>query len=130
MWISECNTEHSSRHLLPTSEPLKTHYCGNSGRGEWFRNGTIDADTENKKLYIWKIKGKNINPIFNYQTTKLFTGFRFPADSFPAPYSQAAYDGGQIMHRLQPPVQPVLSTDYNSPQAPYNPAFVESPKTS
>ncbi len=25
MWISECNTEHSSRHLLLTSEPLKTH---------------------------------------------------------------------------------------------------------
>uniref|UniRef100_A0A673HMX9 Shisa N-terminal domain-containing protein n=1 Tax=Sinocyclocheilus rhinocerous TaxID=307959 RepID=A0A673HMX9_9TELE len=43
---------------------------------------------------------------------------------------QAAYDGGQIMYPLQPPVQPVLPTDYTSPQAPYNPAYVESAKTS
>ncbi|XP_016428462.1 protein shisa-5-like [Sinocyclocheilus rhinocerous] len=52
------------------------------------------------------------------------------AGLFPARFSQAAYDGGQIMYPLQPPVQPVLPTDYTSPQAPYNPAYVESAKTS
>ncbi|XP_042605727.1 uncharacterized protein LOC109083533 isoform X2 [Cyprinus carpio] len=52
------------------------------------------------------------------------------AGLFPAPVSQAAYDGGQIMYPLQAPVQPALPTDYTSPQAPHNPAYVESPKTS
>ncbi|XP_050951155.1 protein shisa-5-like [Labeo rohita] len=52
------------------------------------------------------------------------------AGQFPGPYSQAAYDSGQIMYPLQPPVQPVIPTNYTSPQPAYNPAYVESPKTS
>ncbi len=52
----------------------------------------------------------------------LLFGFSFPAGPFLAPYSQAAYDGSQIMYPLWPPVQPALPTDCTSPQAPYNPA--------
>ncbi|RXN30476.1 shisa-5-like protein [Labeo rohita] len=48
---------------------------------------------------------------------------------FLAPFSQAAYDGGQNMYPLQPLVQPALPTDYTSPQPPYNPAYMVSPKT-
>uniref|UniRef100_A0A8C1Y945 Shisa N-terminal domain-containing protein n=1 Tax=Cyprinus carpio TaxID=7962 RepID=A0A8C1Y945_CYPCA len=64
----------------------------------------------------------------SYSPKFFFAGFCFPAGLFPAPVSQAAYDGGQIMYPLQAPVQPALPTDY-SPQAPNNPAYVESPKT-
>ncbi|KAL1251590.1 hypothetical protein QQF64_019386 [Cirrhinus molitorella] len=52
------------------------------------------------------------------------------AGQFPAPYSQAAYDSGQIMYPPQPPVQPALPTNYTLPQPAYNPAYVEPPKTS
>ncbi|XP_052446398.1 uncharacterized protein LOC127987974 isoform X1 [Carassius gibelio] len=52
------------------------------------------------------------------------------AGLFPAPFSQAAYDGGQIMYPPQAPVQPALPTNYTSTQAPQNPDYVESPKTS
>lgn len=53
---------------------------------------------------------------------------------YPAPYSQAAYDGAQAPYPLNPPVQPGYAhppppTDSNVAQPPYNPAYVEPPKT-
>ncbi len=40
------------------------------GKENDFTMAQLMQTTENKKLYIWKIKGKKINPIFNYLTTK------------------------------------------------------------
>ncbi|XP_051763737.1 protein shisa-5-like isoform X2 [Ctenopharyngodon idella] len=53
---------------------------------------------------------------------------------YPAPYSQAAYDGGQAAYPMQPPAQPGFThppppTNYSSTQPAYNPAYVEPPKT-
>ncbi|KAL6464818.1 hypothetical protein MHYP_G00271350 [Metynnis hypsauchen] len=53
---------------------------------------------------------------------------------YPAPYSQAAYDGGQPPYPLQPPTQPGYAhptppADYSVSQPPYNPAYVDPPKT-
>ncbi|KAA0712006.1 hypothetical protein E1301_Tti012744 [Triplophysa tibetana] len=51
---------------------------------------------------------------------------------YPAPYSQAAFDGGQASYPIQPPVHPGFAhpaTDYSSTQPAYNPAFMEQPKT-
>ncbi|KAL7837595.1 hypothetical protein SRHO_G00273060 [Serrasalmus rhombeus] len=53
---------------------------------------------------------------------------------YPAPYSQAAYDGGQPPYPLQPPTQPGYAhptppTDYSATQPAYNPAYVDPPKT-
>lgn len=54
--------------------------------------------------------------------------------AYSAPYSQAAYDGGQAPYPLSPPVkpgyaQPPPPTDCTVAQPPYNPAYVEPPKT-
>lgn len=53
---------------------------------------------------------------------------------YPAPYSHAAYDGAQAPYPLNPPVQPGYAhppppTDYNVAQPPYNPTYMEPPKT-
>lgn len=60
--------------------------------------------------------------------------FSVSPGGYPAPYSQAAYDGSQAPYPLNPPVQPSYAhppppSDYNAAQLPYNPAYVELPKT-
>ncbi|XP_048038654.1 protein shisa-5-like isoform X2 [Megalobrama amblycephala] len=44
--------------------------------------------------------------------------------AYPVPFSQAPNDGGQAMFPIQP-AQPLLPTDYTSPQPAYNPAYVD-----
>ncbi|XP_076865507.1 protein shisa-5 [Brachyhypopomus gauderio] len=52
---------------------------------------------------------------------------------YPVPYSQAAYDGGQPPYPLQPPLQQGYAqpapADYGAAQPPFNPSYVEPPKT-
>ncbi|KAF7693199.1 protein shisa-5 [Silurus meridionalis] len=54
--------------------------------------------------------------------------------AYPAPYSQAAYDGSKAPYPISPPVQPGYThpppqTELNVTQPPYNPAYVEPPRT-
>ncbi|XP_060714675.1 protein shisa-5 [Tachysurus vachellii] len=53
---------------------------------------------------------------------------------YPAPYSQAAFDGSHAPYPLNPLGQPSFphpppTTDYNAAQPPFNPAYLEQPKT-
>ncbi|XP_052446404.1 uncharacterized protein LOC127987974 isoform X6 [Carassius gibelio] len=109
-------------------------YCLAKRHAQYVQSNTTVTTTHHPQYSYQQPLANHIQPA--YGAHPILTGpyqqtyvpgppptYQEAAGLFPAPFSQAAYDGGQIMYPPQAPVQPALPTNYTS-------THVESPKTS